>query len=68
MKELPICDTLVCHRGRRKAHRAAEEAAGRWGGQEGVESIKWEGSTIMRLKEKCRLSNLRRVVSLMDSG
>lgn len=67
MKELPICDTPVCQRGRRKAHRAAEEAAGRWGGQEGMESIKWEGSTNMRLKEKS-ISNLRRVVNLMDSG
>lgn len=37
-------------------------------GQEGVESFKWEGCTIMRLKGKSRISNLRRVNKVWKKG
>lgn len=68
MKELPICDTSVCQRGRKKAiGQLRKQLVG------GEDRKKWKVSNgkegaAMRLKEKSRLSNLRRLVSVMDSG
>lgn len=66
MKELPICDISVCQRGRRKAiGQLRKQLVGGEDRKEWKVSNGKEGA-IMRLKE--RLSNLRRVVSVMDSG
>lgn len=60
--------THLCDKGAEgKPAQAAEEAASGRGGPEGVESFKWEGKQLMRPEGRRRVSNLRGVVSLMDS-